>query len=281
MTTANDVLTRPAPEPDFELRYGPGPDHLIDVHLPSGPAAPTDPLPLVVVIHGGFWRAAFDRRHARPQAAGLTRAGYAVASLEYRRTGGGGGWPATFDDVAAALDALPALLAAAAPGRVDTSRPVLVGHSAGGHLALWAAARHRLPAGSPWRLSERPDLGGVVGLAGVSDLSACATDALGEEAAIALVGGTPAQEPGRYAQADPTLLLPAGVPAILVHGTADDRVPVEMSRQYARAAAASGEPVGLVELPGVDHFALIDPQTPAWQPVLDAVAALIQGRARG
>jgi acetyl esterase/lipase len=128
----------------FELgdaAYGARPDQIAEVVLPPA----TGPLPLVIVIHGGFWRAIYDRTHTAPQCVALARAGWAVAALEYRRVGGGGGWPETFADVAAGVDAVPEALGSA----IDPDRVVLMGHSAGGHLALWAAGRHRLPSGAP------------------------------------------------------------------------------------------------------------------------------------
>jgi acetyl esterase/lipase len=242
---SRDVLTRPAPPPDRTLSYGPLPDHVIDVRLPS-----RLPAPVVAVIHGGFWRAIYDRLHTGPMATALAAAGYVVAIPEYRRTGQeGGGWPGTLDDVAAALDAIPDLLAPYGSGP-----PTWLGHSAGGHLALWAASREgALP-------------GGVVSLAGCADLGMCADLELGEGATAAFLGGTPEEVPDRYAAADPVRLPPPAAPVTLLHGTADDRVPIEVSRSYAARTGAT-----LRELPGVGHFALIDPLSAAWPEVLAAL----------
>src|SRR3954470_18949410 len=155
MTEARDVLTRPAPPPTLIVRYGPLPDHVADVWLP--PAA--GPAPLVLFLHGGFWRSQYDRAHTAPLAAALAAAGYATATPEYRRTGpSGGGWPGTFLDVAAAVDTLPTVIAAATD-RVDPTRLCYAGHSAGGHLALWAALRHRLPPEAPGHRPARPPHG--------------------------------------------------------------------------------------------------------------------------
>jgi len=265
------VLTRPARPPDLIVRYGDGPEHVADVRLPTDGAGGAL---VVVVVHGGFWRAEFDRQHTGPQCAGLAAAGYAVAAIEYRRTGAGGGWPATFDDVAAAVDAVPQLVADAVPG-VDAARTVLVGHSAGGHLALWAASRHRLPTASRWHRATPVPIAGVVSLAGVADLVTCATTHLGDDAAVALVGGTPAEQPARYAEADPIRLLPSDRRTVLVHGTDDDRVPVAQSRAYVETARAAGDDATLVVLRGVEHFAVIDPASTAWPAVLDAIAAVL------
>jgi len=269
---SRDVLSRPAPPPDLVLSYGPGPEHVADVRLPPAGARPA---PLVVFLHGGFWRAAFDRTHTGPLAAALAAAGFAVCNPEFRRTGQrGGGWPGTFDDVAAAVDALPALVRdAAGADRVSDEPPLLAGHSAGGHLALWAAARHRLPPDATWR-APGPRSRGVVALAAVIDLSACYALDLDQGAARALLGGSPRQHPDRYRAADPMLLLPLDRPVRLVHGSADDRVPCGMSRDYLGRARAAGDDVALDELPGAGHFDVIDPLSRWWPRVQAAFAEL-------
>jgi acetyl esterase/lipase len=215
-----------------------------------------------VVIHGGFWRSTYGRGLMDGLAADLAARGWAAWNLEYRRVGplAGGGWPATFADVAAGIDAL-AGLASSAP--LDLGRVVTVGHSAGGHLALWAAARPGLPDGAP---GARPAVAvtGAVSLAGVCDLAAAARDGVGGSAVARLMGGGPERVPERYALASPAERLPLGVPQVMVHGDDDRLVPVEQSRRYAAAARAAGDRCELVELPGVEHFALIDPRSGAW-----------------
>jgi len=264
-----DVLSRAARPPDLTVAYGPRPDHLADVRLPPG----GDPAPVVVVVHGGFWSAEWDRAHAGPQSEGLAAAGYVVATVEYHRAGmPGGGWPGTFDDAAAVADHVPRLVAEAAPGRVATEvAPVLVGHSAGGHLALWAGSRHRLPDSSPWHRPAPVPLAGVVMLAGMADLVDADERGLGDHAARALLGGGPDEVPDRYAEASPVQRLPLGVRTALVHGTVDPTVPVACSRAYAETAARAGDDVLLHELEGVGHFELIDPLSGAWPTVLAAV----------
>lgn len=270
MRDAREVLTRPAPEPDLTLRYGQGDDHVVDVRLPSPGGAP-----VVVLLHGGFWRAEFDRGHTGPMGDDLARRGYIVCAPEYRRVSRpGDGWPATFDDVAAITDGVGELLAdALGPDRVDLARTALVGHSAGGHLALWTAGRHRLPEGSRWRREAPLPVRGVVSLAGVCDLAASSARRLGDGAADALLGGSPDAYPERYAAASPAELLPLGVAVTLVHGSADDRIPVDISRDYAATARAAGDVVELRELRGHDHFAVIDPLSPAWPDVTAAIDA--------
>ena len=174
------AFAHPAVDPDSTAAYGDHPDQLIDFYLPRVEMVPGSPAPLVVVLHGGAWRAAYDRRHISPFADFLARRGFAVASVEYRRGSaipaqGGSGpvagrWPETFDDVAAALDALPGLVRERLV-QADPRRMVITGHSAGGHLALWAAARHLLPDDAPWRIGRPAPLRGVVALAPIADFT--------------------------------------------------------------------------------------------------------------
>ncbi|WP_422772560.1 alpha/beta hydrolase family protein [Plantactinospora sp. WMMC1484] len=251
------MLDRPAPPPDAVLRYGTDPEHVADLRRPALSAGPARPL--VLVVHGGFWRAAFDRRHTGPLAADLAGRGYPVVQLEYRRTGQpGGGWPGTLDDVAAGLAALPALAEAALPaGRTAPGPPILLGHSAGGHLAIWAARR------APARVR------GVLALAPVLDLADAYRRDLDGGAVAALLGGGPEDVPDRYATADPIRSVPPGTRTSIVHGTLDRQVPVEQSRRYAATAAGGpGTDLRFVELPECEHFAVIDPLSRAWPVVL-------------
>jgi len=267
-------MTRSANRPDLVLRYGDDAEHIIDVRLPSVPdLAAAGPAPIVVMLHGGFWRAPFDRIHTRPLADAMAEAGFVTATPEYRRTGqAGGGWPGTLDDVGAALDALPSLLESAAPGRADPSRVVLAGHSAGGQLALWAASRERLrTAGRGASGAAGLRVSGVVALAPVADLVTADRTDLDGDAVRLLLGGSHDAVPDRYGSADPVQLVPIGVRMIVLHGTADPWVPLEQSQAFVAAATAAGDDVVLTELPGQDHYALIDPLTPAWPQVLAAL----------
>ncbi|MDH6225842.1 alpha/beta hydrolase [Streptomyces sp. MJP52] len=260
--------------PDATRAYGDHPDQVVDFYAP--PAGPA-PAPLVVVVHGGAWRAPYDRLHVTPFARFLARRGFAVAVPEYRRGGAAQGeagrWPQTLDDVAAALDALPRLAAEALGGRADTGRTVLTGHSAGGHLVLWAAARHLLPEGSPWRAAAPPRIRGVVALAPIADLGAAEKLEVCGHAALQFLGGPDLFEE-RRPHADPVLLVPTGIATAVVQGGEDADVPPPVAESYARAAALAGEVVGVTLLEGVGHFPLIDPAADACAVVAEEIAQL-------
>lgn len=248
------------------LSYGPHPDQVADLTLP---AHGTGPAPLVVFLHGGIWLAQYDRRHVDVVVDALVDLGYAVANLEYRRVGAGGGWPTTFTDVAEAVDALPGLIEQAHPGRIDHDAIVYAGHSAGAHLALWAALRDQLPDAAPGRTTTSPHVVGVLALAPVSDLAHAEFDGNGRGAVAGLLGGTLAEHPDRYAAADPSVLGTPHTRVVVVHGTQDELVPVEMSRAYCAASGAE-----LTEAPG-GHFPLIDPRSTAWPVVVAALRRLV------
>lgn len=203
------------------------------------------PHPVVVAIHGGSWAKGFSKLVMRPICADLARRGWAVWNIEYRRVGrgGGGGWPATFGDVAAAIDHLRDLDAP-----IDLGRVTLLGHSAGGHLALWAAGRTALPEGAP---GAGPQVAprAVVAMAGVADLETSYRET-GGGAVGWLMGGSPDEYPERYAIGDPIRLVPVPMEVLLVHGVDDQTVSVRRSRNYAAAARPAGGEVDLVEIEG-------------------------------
>ena len=246
------------------VRYGEHPDQVANLHRP----ARGGPWPVVVLLHGGFWRAGWDRTLMTHVARDLAARGFLVWNAEYRRIGqDGGGWPGTLLDAAAAIDAIATIEEA------DLDRIAVVGHSAGGHLALWLAGRGRLPSGAPGAGAHvRPRL--AVSLAGVADLVAGAEGGLGTGACEALLGGSPQEVPERYAAASPTALLPLGVSQLLVHGARDDIVPPSQSSTYAARAVAAGDQVELVVLPEADHFDVIEPRHEAWDVVLARLASL-------
>jgi acetyl esterase/lipase len=219
---------------------------------------------VAVLIHGGFWRARYHLRLEDLLVADLADRGWAVWNLEFRRLGlrSGGGWPATFEDVAAGIDHLGTL-----DEPLDLARIVAIGHSAGGQLALWAAARRGLPADAPGA-DPSVRLAGAVAQAGVVDLREAARLGLSKHAAEKLLGGPPAKWPKRYDVASPLERLPLGVPHLLVHGDADDVVPIGLARGYADRAAYAGDPCELVELAGCGHLEHLDPGSRAWAPVV-------------
>ena len=252
--------------------YGPHLQQRAELHLPAGPG----PHPVVVALHGGFWRARRSRRYMRPLCALLARHGWAVWNVEYRRVGRGegGGWPATFADVAAGIDALSGLDAP-----LDLDRVAAVGHSAGGHLALWAAARPSLPAGAP---GAEPvvRLSAVAGLAAVSDLEAAPSLCEPGGAVYDLMGTGPADAPDdRYSLANPRRRLPLGVPIMLLHGVLDETVPVRRSRDFAAAARSAGDEVMLVEPAEVGHRRVVDPRGQAAHSLLEWLEGSRPGRA--
>jgi acetyl esterase/lipase len=233
-------------------RYGTGPDHEADLLLPTRGG----PHPVAVLLHGGFWRAPFTRSLMAPLALDLADRGWATWNVEYRRVGAGGGVPETLDDVGAAVQALDRLDAP-----LDRTRGLVIGHSAGGQLGLC--------------LGGMPAVTAIVSLAGVCDLGGAARQRIGESAALEFTGGTPNERPEAYAIADPLARLPAGTRVLLVHGDADDRVPVQQSRDYALAAQAAGDRCELLELAGVGHFALIDPRTEVWATIAERLDTLV------
>lgn len=213
-------------------------------------------------MHGGFWRARYDLSLGRPLAADLAARGWTAWNLEYRRVGAGGGWPGTLQDVADGIDHLATL-------DVDTSRVAVIGHSAGGQLAAWAAGRCGLPPSAPGATPRVP-VSQVIAQAGVLDLTAGAARHVGNGAIGDLLGGLPGEHPERYAVADPMGAAPLAVPVVCLHSRRDDNVPFWQSETYVAAARAAGGDARLVETGG-DHFTLIDPTHPDWQL---AVAAL-------
>ncbi|MGW4626829.1 alpha/beta hydrolase [Streptomyces rubiginosohelvolus] len=274
------AFAHPPVAPDATAAYGDHPDQVVDFYAPRDGRTGA---PLVVFLHGGAWRSRYDRVHASPLADFLARRGFAVANVEYRRGGGSGSapagadpvagrWPETFDDVAAALDAMSVLAARELPG-ADVRRIVVAGHSAGGHLALWAAARHVLPEGSPWRLPAPPPLRGVVALAPIADFAAAVRLGVCGGAVTQLLGGE-ADFADRAAHADPGVLLPTGIATAIVQGVDDIVVPQAVSEAYVDAAAQAGETVGLTLLGGVGHFPLIDPAADACAVVAEEITQL-------
>jgi acetyl esterase/lipase len=242
--------------------YGPGPSQFGELWLPETAGA----VPIVVMVHGGCWQSSYGLDLMHALSADLRGAGVAVWNIEYRRLGEtGGGYPGTFADIAQAVDALRGL---ATKHPLNLAKVVAVGHSAGGHLALWAAARPRLPPASPLAARDPLPLAGVVTLAGINDLAAYAENgpACGGASTINRLidaSGRPAGQ--AYADTSPRALLPLGVPQVIASGSRDGIVPADFGRTYAAAAKAAGDRADVVEIAGADHFALIDPGSAAWK----------------
>jgi acetyl esterase/lipase len=238
--------------------YGPGTEQVGDLTVPAGPA-PAAGWPVVALVHGGFWRDRYHRDLMAPLAADLAAVGSASWNLEYRRVGPtGGGVPATLEDVAAAVDHL-AVLATEQP--LDLDRVSVVGHSAGGQLALWLTSRSSRPDGAP---GSPPEVRPVATVAQAPVASLLDAGHLGEGAVGDWLGCGPDDDPARYALADPIRWVGHGVPVLLVHADGDTVVPLEQSQRYESAASAAGDPVVLTTGPG-DHMAVIDPDGELWR----------------
>ncbi len=264
------------------IAYGTEPLQFGDLYLPDQ----SNKLAMVILIHGGYWRALYGLDLMNDLAEDLARRGYTVWNIEYRRVGNpGGGWPGTFQDVALATDFLREL---ASNYGIDITRVVPIGHSAGGHLALWLAARPRISvfakdspiAGSQLRVKDEGTatplaLVGAISLAGVVDLEMAWKLHLSNNAVVELLGGTVDAIPERYTVASPSAMLPLGVPQVLIHGTNDDSVPIEVSQVYAKSARSVDDPITYIELEGVDHFDVIDPHTVAWATTLKELQKLV------
>ena len=252
----DSILALPPPAADKRIAYGKDPNQFGDLRLPVGHGA----FPLAVNIHGGFWRSRYDLMHAGHLCAALTKAGAATWNLEYRRVGNpGGGWPGSLQDLSASLKFIERL---APEYKIDLHRVVVLGHSAGGQLALCLA-------------SHTSKIRGVVALAAVCDLRRAWELKLSNDAVGDFLDGSPAEVPEHYAEASP-IELAIKVPQRVIHGVQDSVVPIELSRRYVKEKSKRGEDVKLVEIAGADHFELIDPRSAAWKTVERNVVELLQ-----
>lgn len=269
MIAYSELVASPAPPADHREAYAPGPQQFGELRLPTARNAR---VPVVVFLHGGCWLSAYDLKHVAAAAASIAAAGYAVWVPEYRRVGdAGGGWPGTLEDVGSAVDHLRVL--AAKFSSLDTARVILAGHSAGGHLALWAASRR---PGEPSPGARSPlAVAGVVSLAGITDLAeyGAATGSC-NRAVGQLMGGTAAELPERYRLASPIARAPIGVPVHVVHGAQDPIVPVAQSRAFVEKSKGAGGVAELVEVPGAGHFDVVSTASTSWPAVLEAIRAI-------
>lgn len=261
----NEVEQLPLPPAGERIAYGSSPQEFGELRVPAGKG----PFPVVILVHGGCWLADFDYIHITRLAAAMVQMGIATWTIEYRRLGdAGGGWPNTFLDVARAGDYLRPL---ARRYPLDLSRVAAAGHSAGGQLALWLAARGKLPRDSELYMKQPLKLAGVIGLAAITDLntyrngppSSC------NASVDRLLGGSPETMARRYAQTSPLALLPLSVPQWLIQGELDHIVAPASASVYVEAARAKGDAASLRPVTGAAHFEMVVPQPPAW-PVLQA-----------
>jgi len=272
MIQYSDLAATTAPPADHRIAYGALPLQFGELRLPPG----SERVPIVVFIHGGCWRAQYDLAHVAAASAALAADGYAIWIIEYRRLGdAGGGWPGTFDDVALAVDHVRTL--AAKFPRLDTTRVVLMGHSAGGQLALWAASRTAADASGPLRASGAPlPVTGVVSLAGITDLATFGAGSSGCNGAVTpLMDGEPTAVPDRYRAVSPVERVPLRVRVRLVHGDADAIVPLAQSRNFDEGNRAAGGMSEVFVVAGAGHFELVAPSSEAWATVLRALHSLV------
>jgi len=276
LMTPQDLQALPSNAPDRRVAYGTDSSQYAELRVPAG----SGPHPVAVLIHGGCFKAAYaTARDLAPMADALKADGIATWNIEYRRLGQpGGGWPGTYLDVGRAIDHLRTV---ARQHRLDLGRVVIVGHSAGGHLAMWAAARSRLPGTSPVHQRNPLPVNGVIDLAGPLDLTAniAGYQALCRDSVItSLLGGTPTTVPERFQQASAIKLLPFGVPQVLVEGTHEDFVPLPLMKSYADVARRAGDSVKLIAIPEAGHFEIASPRSAAWPTVEAAIRTLLAVR---
>ncbi len=263
----SEIEKLPRPPADHRLSYGTDPLQFGELRLP----VTTKAAPVVIVVHGGCWFAEYDLNHLAAFSAALTKLGVATWTIEYRRIGNpGGGWPGTFQDVAKGADYLREI---AKKYRLDLRRVVVVGHSAGGQLALWLAGRKNLPKASVLYSANPLPLAGVVSLAGISDLKKYRPNC--DDSVTKLLDGTPEQYAERYQQTSPIELLPLKVPVRLIHGKLDRIVPIELGTDFVEAARRKGDQVTLTVLDAAGHFDLISPLAPVWPVVEQSIRALL------
>lgn len=267
--TAADLSRLSAPPPRARITFGDDPRQFGELRLPEGEG----PHPVAVVIHGGCWRSQFDISHIGALAQALTDEGIATWAVEYRRVGNpGGGWPGTFQDIAGGADHLREV---AKDYPLDLDRVIAVGHSAGGHLALWLAARSRLGPDDPLYVSSPIALRGVVGLAPAPELALLYREGVCGDVIDGLMGGSPEAYPERYRVGSPGEHVPLGVAQRLVIGSYD-RAWAPVGRSYASVAEASGDDVRVIEAEESGHFEMVDPSTSTWPLVRDAALALLR-----
>ncbi len=266
LLTAEDYLKFPRVEPDFRYAYGSDSQQFGELTLPRS----QPPHPVIVLVHGGGYREMYDLVPLGSLAASLADAGFAVWSIEYRRHGNGGDFPQMFLDVAAATDHLRQI---ADSHRLSLDLVISMGHSAGGHLALWLAARHRIERASPLFVEAPLAVHAVLALAPFADIARLANSDSCSDALVAVMGGRPNEAPANYASGSPAELLPLGKPQAIIVGGEDAAI-LENARVYAGAANALDDEASLTVLPNAGHFEVVSAQSPAWRDIRRALFAL-------
>jgi acetyl esterase/lipase len=263
--TLQDYLALTGPAPARRVAYGAAPAQYAELFLPEG----SGPFPVVVLIHGGCWTVQYGGIvQMRSVAGALAAQGIAVWNVEYRcHDEEGGGYPGMYQDVAAAVDLLRG------QPEVDVARIVAVGHSAGGHLAQWAASRHRLPSWSPAWVADPLPIPTVISLGGLADLKNGAALILSscERCTAQLAGEPSAERPDVFADTSPAEMLPAGIRTVLIHGELDDISPPSAGEDYARRARAAGDAAEVIVLPEASHYDEVAASSPAWPTVNGAI----------
>ncbi len=269
-STLGNILERAPPPFDTRIRYGDDPNQFVELRFPNSKG----PFPLLFVVHGGFWQSVYDLSHIGHLCAALTSKGIITCNVEYRRIGNpGGGWPGTLQDINLATRNIQQTMST--DTRFDQARTAIIGHSAGGHLALWLIGSHRVRIGSPLHIPQNRIIASGISLAGLVDLRLAWKQKLGHGIVTRLIGGTPDEHPDRYDAGSPIELLPTGGNQVLVHGTADEIVPISQSEAFVERAEELGDRPVLVKLQGVGHYELIDPKSAAWPGVESAVLSLL------
>ncbi len=266
--TVEAYMAQPRVAPDARIAYGAAPAQVVELFRPSG----RGPHPVVILIHGGCYLAEYQGlAQTSGIAADLARRGFAVWNVEYRKLGeDGAGYPGTFLDVA---DAVDRLRAEAPKYRLNLRRVAAIGHSAGGHLALWAAARSRLPRSSPLWRAKPLAIRSVISLGGIGDLEgqgATFAGACGPEPIPRIIDA--ANRPAPYGDTSPAALLPTGTRTVMIAGDLDHVMPPVTGRAYVERVRAAGDWGEAVAIPGASHFDVVMPTTPAWGVVADVVA---------
>jgi acetyl esterase/lipase len=268
MEPSMEIIGRIPPSADKKIAYGALPSQFGELRLPLS----SGPFPVIVGIHGGWWRAAHGLETHSHICAALTKAGFATWNIEYRRIGEhGGGWPGTLNDVASAIDFLQSIKD---EFKLNLDRLLTVGFSAGGHLAAWSALRHQIDPGSTVYTRTPTDISGCISLAGALDLALCQQLGLSNNVVTEFLGGPPQQFPNRYLESSPIELISKSKTDTifkLFHGTADTSVPYTVSQQFFNTAQAQGINCSLNLLPNTHHFELIDPDSEAWSVILESI----------